>query len=125
MPSPPESTGRDGPQLVPPSDRSPSLVGQAGGPRDPGADATAPATTRVDVPVGRRVMVVSDLLLTPSATATSTAVGAELARALDTWDGPGVLVVAGNLFDLSGADDPAGVEQALAAHPQLGAALRR
>jgi lysylphosphatidylglycerol synthetase-like protein (DUF2156 family) len=69
-------------------------------------------------------MVVSDLLLTPEATATSTAVSAELARALDTWDGPGVLIIAGNLFDLTGSASP--VDEALEsleAHPVLGRAL--
>ena len=47
-------------------------------------------------------MVVSDLLLTATATASSTTVSTELARALEAWEGPGLLVIAGNLFDLSG-----------------------
>ena len=64
--------------------------------RAPGRGATCwmpdrSGARRSDVPLGRRVMVVSDLLLTPAATATSTAVTTELARALDTWDGPGIL----------------------------------
>ena len=67
-----------------------------------------PGGTRVDVPLGRRVMVVSDLLLTPSATSSTLAVTGELARALDTWDGPGILIIAGNLFDLTGSSPRAG-----------------
>ena len=49
---------------------------------------------------------VSDLLLTPDRHRPTTAVTAELARALDTWDGPGILIIAGNLFDLTGATSP-------------------
>lgn len=82
--------------------------------------------TRVDVPLGRRVMVVSDLLLTPEATPSSLAVSNELARALDTWDGPGILIIAGNLFDLTGsASALTESQQSLAAHPALNRALSR
>lgn len=82
--------------------------------------------SQLDIPVGRRVMVVSDLLLTPTATATTTAVTGELARALDTWDGPGVLIVAGNLFDFTGEEEPGRrAADALAAHPHLAQALCR
>jgi lysylphosphatidylglycerol synthetase-like protein (DUF2156 family) len=80
----------------------------------------------VVVPLGRRVMVVSDLLLTPEATPSSLAVTNELARALDTWDGPGILIIAGNLFDLTGSDTTLSQSRrALDAHPALGAALGR
>ncbi len=85
-----------------------------------------PGGTRIDVPLGRRVMVVSDLLLTPDATPSTLAVTGELAQALDTWDGPGVLVIAGNLFDLAGAGDPLGAAaRSLDAHPALGRSLIR
>ncbi|HZM56787.1 MAG TPA: phosphatidylglycerol lysyltransferase domain-containing protein [Acidimicrobiales bacterium] len=98
--------------------------------RTPGAaDATftpEPGGTPVEVPLGRRVMVVSDLLLTPRATPTTSAVTAELARALDTWDGPGILIIAGNLFDLTGVDTPvAESRRAIEAHPALAQALAR
>lgn len=96
----------------------------AGGPA--GTLVPEPGATRVDVGVGRRVMVVSDLLLTGEPTASSRAITGELARALDTWDGPGILVVAGNLFDLSACGAPmAEAERALAAHPELGQAFSR
>ena len=77
-------------------------------------------------PLGRRVMVVSDLLLTPEATPTTLAVIGQLARALDTWDGPGILIIAGNLFDLSGCATPrAEARRSLEAHPALSQALDR
>jgi lysylphosphatidylglycerol synthetase-like protein (DUF2156 family) len=98
--------------------------------REPGtgADPFSPerGAARVEVPLGRRVMVVSDLLLTPQATPSTSAVTAELARALDTWDGPGILIIAGNLFDLTGSASPLSESQrAMEAHPALNQALGR
>lgn len=88
--------------------------------------STESDVTRVDVPLGRRVVVVSDLLLTPQPTPTTLAVTAELARALDTWEGPGILIIAGNLFDLAEATSPlAEARQSLDAHPSLAGALAR
>ncbi len=90
------------------------------------AEAGDPGVTVVDVPVGRRVMVVSDLLLTGEATTSSKALTAELASALDAWEGPGVLVVAGNLFDLTEAADVGDAARgAMEAHPRLGASCAR
>ncbi len=83
-------------------------------------------STLVDVPLGRRVMVVSDLLLTQEATPSTLAVTGQLARALDTWDGPGILIIAGNLFDLSGCSSPlAEANGSMAAHPVLRQSLER
>ena len=98
--------------------------------RAPGGSAGTAASeavgTRIDVPLGWRVMVVSDLLLTPHATECDVAVTTELAQALDTWDGPGILVIAGNLFDLTEAASPsAACRDALAAHRRLADALCR
>ena len=103
----------------------------AASPPGPVADAPAPAFAPepgrhpVDVPLGRRVMVVSDLLLTPDGHAVDAGRSPrELARALDTWDGPGILVIAGNLFDLTGCDDPLGTAgRAIDAHPGPGPGL--
>jgi lysylphosphatidylglycerol synthetase-like protein (DUF2156 family) len=93
---------------------------------EPVACSPEPGATRVEVPLGRRVMVVSDLLLTPEATPSTSATTAELARALDTWDGPGILIIAGNLFDLSTTGSPLPeCRQAMDAHPELGRALTR
>ncbi len=74
----------------------------------------------IDIPIGRRVMVVSDLLLTESATESSLALSSELARTLDTWDGPGVVIIAGNLCDLTGSATPRRCARtSLDAHPHL------
>ncbi len=107
---------------------SPDGLGLAGAhsPPESVVFSPEPGSNRLDVPLGRRVMVVSDLLLTPQATTSSTAVSSQLARALDTWDGPGILIIAGNLFDLSGCAAP--MEEArrsLDAHPVLDQALSR
>ena len=89
-------------------------------------DGAASAVTVVDVPIGRRVMVVSDLLLTGGETTSSRALTAELAGALDAWEGPGVLVVAGNLFDLTDATDVGEAARvAMEAHPRLATACSR
>ena len=115
--------GRDCERTAVGGERAPAVESRA-----PEADAFSPepGVTRIDVPLGRRVMVVSDLLLTPEATPTSSAVTAEVARALDTWDGPGILIIAGNLFDLSGSASPlAESQRSLDAHPALAQALSR
>ena len=71
-------------------------------------------------------MVVSDLLLTADATPSTLALTGELAQALDTWDGPGILIIAGNLFDLTGCDDPlASAGRAIDAHPALARSFLR
>ncbi len=114
------------------ADTADVLAGASAGDVVIGADTpTGPATTAgtpagsadvtiIDIPIGRRVMVVSDLLLTPVATPSSLALTNELATTLDSWSGPGVLIIAGNLFDLTGdgtSTDEA--RAALQAHPRL------
>ena len=70
------------------------------------------------------MLVVANLGLASDATPASTWASAGLARALYTWSGPGLVVVAGNLFDLTSATDPAGAAQAaVGAHSALGQAL--
>jgi lysylphosphatidylglycerol synthetase-like protein (DUF2156 family) len=76
------------------------------------------------VPLGARVFVFSDLLLTAQPTTTSQVAAAEVALALDAWEGPGVVVFAGGLFDLV-TEGNATAASAIAAHPKLLAALRR
>ena len=72
----------------------------------------------VPVPTGGRVFVVGDLLLGPLADATSEAATGELARLLDGIEGPALVVLAGDTFDLAGAPNhcPA---KALTSHPVL------
>jgi lysylphosphatidylglycerol synthetase-like protein (DUF2156 family) len=83
-------------------------------------DALAGAV-RVDVGLGQRVLVVGDLLLPTEPTPSSLALAADLARSLERWEGPGTVIVCGNLF----AGPPAGPPQAgraaaaLAAHGRL------
>ncbi len=84
-----------------------------------------PDILTVSVEVGRRALIVANLGLEPQATAATTWASSGLARALDTWEGPGLVVVAGNLLDLTGEPDaPAATSSALAAHPRLARALQ-
>ncbi|HEY1636209.1 MAG TPA: phosphatidylglycerol lysyltransferase domain-containing protein [Acidimicrobiales bacterium] len=82
---------------------------------------------KVEVGLGGRVLVASDLLLGSSATPASASATTDLARAVEAWSGPGALIVAGNLFELlvaepsDAAPDP---RAALGAHPRLRTALR-
>ncbi|HEY3810106.1 MAG TPA: phosphatidylglycerol lysyltransferase domain-containing protein, partial [Acidimicrobiales bacterium] len=68
----------------------------------------------VEVPVGGRVVIMADLHLTADPGPAQVAATGELAAAVEAATGPGVLVVAGDLFD-SGVE-PGG---ALAAHSRL------
>jgi len=76
----------------------------------------------LEVPVGWRVIVVSDLFLGAKRTDASEAASLELAHALEQVEGPGAFVVAGNAFDLlvPPDGDPAA---ALGAHEELRQAL--
>ena len=83
--------------------------------------------TEVRVPLGRRVVVLGDLLLLAEPTPSSRALASDLARTLDDWQGPGVVVVCGNLFAVAGPEPsrrPEGVRAALAAHQELADAIR-
>src|SRR5579884_863788 len=88
-----------------------------------------PDLLEVPVPVGGRAVVLSDLFLRPRPDPVSLASAAEVVHALAAWDGPGVVVVAGNLFDLltPDAEPPAttaaAVAAALDAHAELASAL--
>jgi lysylphosphatidylglycerol synthetase-like protein (DUF2156 family) len=86
------------------------------------APTGSPATCMtVDVPLGGRVVVASDLFLSASPTSASTSASRELARAIISISGPAALVIAGNLFELSEAIDT--VKASLHAHRELAAAL--
>jgi lysylphosphatidylglycerol synthetase-like protein (DUF2156 family) len=79
---------------------------------------------RLSVPIGRRVIIVSDLFLSPKRTDASASASVMLARALERAEGPGALVIAGNAFDLlevPGTDPSA----ALGAHEELRLALAK
>ena len=92
----------------------------------PGRRAAPVETVVVEIPLGRRVMVVGDLLLRPEATPSSRALAADVALTLDRWEGPGLVIVCGNLFAVpcggDGLDAPQ-VRTALTAHPSLATAI--
>ena len=79
----------------------------------------------VEVPVGGRVLLVSDMHLAAPSTSGSLQATRELALALKEWTGPGVLVLLGDILELvlgPAEGDPA---PALAAHPDFVSALHR
>ena len=73
---------------------------------EPGADVRGAPGLTLDVPLGRRVMVVGDLLLEADATPSSLALAADVALTLDQWQGPGLVIVCGNLFNLGAEERP-------------------
>ena len=103
------------------ADGPPEAHPPAGGAGPGGTGALA-----IRVPVGRRVLVAANLGLGPEATGASSWASATLARALETWAGPGTLVLAGGLCAgpdgaEEGRDSP--LTGALAAHRRLTEAL--
>ena len=84
----------------------------------------ADGTIFVSVQRGSLLWVVSDLHLHAVSCDDSESITSELARHLETFVGPGVLVLAGDTFELT--DEPNNSPQrALTAHPRLAEALRR
>src|ERR1700761_8963294 len=82
-----------------------------------------PDLIRLEVKRGSRVVVVSDLHLAPTATDVSANAADELAQVLNTFHLPGMLVIAGDGFEmLAAAPDVAGI---LDAHPQFTEAVKR
>jgi lysylphosphatidylglycerol synthetase-like protein (DUF2156 family) len=63
-------------------------------------EAAVPDVLDVPVPFGARSLVVSALHLTPDVTPASARAGTELARVIDAWTGPGVVVFNGGALDL-------------------------
>ncbi|MDQ1441269.1 MAG: lysyl-tRNA synthetase, class [Acidimicrobiaceae bacterium] len=82
------------------------------------SDLLGPDLVPVEVPLGGRVLVIGDLHLGATATPVSTAASTELARTIEAWTGPGLLVFNGSCLELlcPGARDP---KAALGAHPLL------
>src|ERR1700726_4699901 len=78
-----------------------TLVGSRRGLVEPIALSTSlseravPDVIAIQVPVGARVLVVSELHLTRDVTPALSQASAELARAIDAWTGPGVLIFNG------------------------------
>jgi UDP-2,3-diacylglucosamine pyrophosphatase LpxH len=87
----------------------------------PEADAMQPIVSDVAhlaVEPGTRVVVTSDLHLRDHVTPASEMAVGSLLEVLDTWEGPGVLVFAGDLIELWAGDDP-DLGRALDAHPEF------
>ena len=106
MTNSPDETQSDGPdaRLVELSDRRRSV----------------PDELTIQMCRGARVLVFSDLRLANGATDITRDVTRTVARAIEECRGPGVVVLAGDAFDLRDGTD---IESALAAHPRLAAAL--
>jgi hypothetical protein len=104
----------------------------------PAGEPAVPPVVDVAVPVGGRVMVVSDVHLTAEPGPGETAALAELTAALGSWVGPGVAILNGNTLEAAvahdgasgavsgpapGRDGPRMTAPALAAHPRFVAAV--
>ncbi len=86
--------------------------------------ATEPDTGRtVHVALGRRVEVIGDLLLPSEPTDCSRAACRDIARRLDEWQGPGIVILCGRLVAPS-CPVGEGSAGALRSHPELTEALR-
>ncbi len=77
---------------------------------------------RIEVALGRRVMVLGDILLPRHPSPSSLATCRDIAHTLAEWSGPGVVVICGQLVAAGGADSPPPAA-ALEAHPDLMAAF--
>ena len=130
-----------GPQTPPATLPDPEFPGDAAGgrrrsghppgPGHPGGGSPAGDSPQqqgaltVEIPLGRRVMVVGDLLLPDLPTPSSQALANDVALTLERWEGPGVVVVCGNLFGIGpgGGLNDERAERILSAHPRLHQAL--
>src|SRR5580692_11108691 len=77
---------------------------------------------RIDVALGRRVMVLGDLLLPALPSPSSLATCRDIAQKLADWQGPGIVVLCGQLVAPGCSDEP-GPAEALRAHQELTAAF--
>src|ERR1700691_1239772 len=82
--------------------------------RVPGPDPVR----RIDVALGRRVMVLGDLLLPSTPSPSSRATSRDIAQKLAEWEGPGVVVLCGQLV-IRGCPGSTGAAEALRAHQDL------
>ena len=80
------------------------------------------ANLRIDVALGRRVMVLGDLLLPSQPSPRSLATCRDIAQKLGEWQGPGIVVICGQLVAAGNGGAP-GPATALEAHKSLTAAF--
>ena len=86
-------------------------------------DARPEPPVAIEVALGRRVVVIGDLLLPPTPSPSSLAGAHDIEQLLTDWQGPGIVVVCGQLI-APGCDESPGPATALAAHDALTGALR-
>ena len=89
----------------------------------PSTEPLMPDLVEVHVPRGGRAVVVSDLHLTAKLSEASRGCTEELIKVLQSWDGPGVLVIAGDGFEQLHAP-VAPIEEILDAHREWAAAVK-
>ncbi|HSS09198.1 MAG TPA: hypothetical protein VLL25_04900, partial [Acidimicrobiales bacterium] len=87
------------------------------------ATGLIPDLLEVPVPVGGRALIVSELHLTGSANAGSTLATTQVAQAIESWTGPGVLIFNGGGLELL-TSRPVDGNAALAAYPRLVSAVK-
>jgi lysylphosphatidylglycerol synthetase-like protein (DUF2156 family)/UDP-2,3-diacylglucosamine pyrophosphatase LpxH len=103
--------------------RQDRMEGAVDGATDASPAVYVPDLIRLEVGRDSRVVVVSDLHLEPTASEVSTQAADELAELLDGFGEPGMLVIAGDGFEmLAAAPDIAGI---LDSHPQFTDAVHR
>src|SRR5262249_30586392 len=86
-------------------------------------NGAVPELARLTVTAGARVVIVSDLHLPSTATPASTAAAVTLARTVEAWVGPGLLVFAGDTVELL-AEQPDDAAAGLQSHRRLTDAVR-
>jgi lysylphosphatidylglycerol synthetase-like protein (DUF2156 family)/UDP-2,3-diacylglucosamine pyrophosphatase LpxH len=94
-------------------------------PARPEVDSEVHDHLDLDVPLGGRVLVVSDLHLAAPSSAGSRVAERELAHVLEGWAGPGVLVLLGDVVEMLRGDSAGDPAVALALHSRFTAALAR
>jgi len=124
--STPGAPALDHPPAAEPGPGAGPVAGHEEDEADVGRRPLAVEATDVEIPLGRRVMVVGDLLLRPESTPSSRALAADVALTLERWEGPGLVIVCGNLFAVpcggDGLDAPQ-IRTALKAHQGLTRAI--
>jgi lysylphosphatidylglycerol synthetase-like protein (DUF2156 family)/UDP-2,3-diacylglucosamine pyrophosphatase LpxH len=101
--------------------RVPSDTSVNGGPSEVAGEFYMPDLIEAEIPLGGRVVVVSDLHLAAVPTEASRLVADELGELLSGWAGPGAFVIAGDGFEMLAAAPDIGA--ILDAHPQFADAL--
>jgi lysylphosphatidylglycerol synthetase-like protein (DUF2156 family)/UDP-2,3-diacylglucosamine pyrophosphatase LpxH len=113
--------------LTPPSAPSRTAPGDGNGDDDrstgPDTAPLVPDLVELSVPRGGRVIVVSDLHLSAPVTDAARNCTAELARVIGDCDGPGLLVIAGDGFELLAGPDP-NIHRILDAHAEFAATVK-